>query len=430
MEKRIPTLAGILLAIATVGIVAILFEYATRTFSSARGSAEPKNVALTNVSDVTLTVTWFTDSPATGLASIETSGQKKLVAYDERDAGEKTLRTYTGHSVPIAGLQPNTDYLVKILSNGKTYEDNGKPYLAHTGPTITGSSPGFGPAYGTFIQNNQPVEGAIVYLTPEGGQTLSTLVGKSGTWLIPLNLTRTNSLTQYVSAKDRLTETIRIVYNNQETTATTDTLNDSPVPAMELGKSYDFRRQQGNAASPEIAQTNYELQVLGQQTAMEPGRNFIVSLYQPADGASLPTNLPLFQGTGIPDRQVSLVIGITNPLSGTTVVSENGTWQFTPSRTLGQGLQSVTVTSVDQQGKPVAITHTFTILKSGTQVLGVATPSATLTPILTPTLVATPSPTSTLAGQTVPTSGTMLPTILLILFGLAFLGSGAIMVTR
>lgn len=121
---------------------------------------------------------------------------------------------------------------------------------------------------------------------------------------------------------------------------------------------------------------------------------------------------------------------MTKPTGGTATVMKDGTWQYTPLHLLSPGLQSVTITTVNEGGKTVALTHTFTILKSGTQVLGDATPSGTLAPTSGPTIFATPSPTSTLAGAPVPTSGTSLPTILLILFGLAFLGSGAVLIAR
>ncbi len=76
----------------------------------------------------------------------------------------------------------------------------------------------------------------------------------------------------------------------------------------------------------------------------------------------------------------------------------------------------------------------FEILKSGTQVLGDATPSATLTPTSTPTATvsATPeiTPESTLAAQPVPTSGNELPTILLLVLGVGLIIGGGIVLIK
>jgi hypothetical protein len=61
-------------------------------------------------------------------------------------------------------------------------------------------------------------------------------------------------------------------------------------------------------------------------------------------------------------------------------------------------------------------------MKSGTQVLGDATPSATLTPENTPIVTISPTPETTpessLSGEPPPTSGNELPTIVLILLGI------------
>ena len=85
------------------------------------------------------------------------------------------------------------------------------------------------------------------------------------------------------------------------------------------------------------------------------------------------------------------------------------------------------------QNKPVAITHMFEILKSGTQVLGDATPSATLSPTPTIALIATPSATpeeSTLAAQPVPTSGNELPIIILLALSVGLMIGGGVVLIK
>jgi hypothetical protein len=133
-----------------------------------------------------------------------------------------------------------------------------------------------------------------------------------------------------------------------------------------------------------------------------------------------------------------VTLGITSPFTTTTIVGGDGLFRLSPIKPLGIGRQSVTITTTDNKGKSVAFTHMFEILKSGTQVLGDATPSATLTPsetvtlTPTPTQIATDSATPTLTptpadlvGNPVPTSGASLPTILLLLLGISLVfGSG------
>ena len=412
-----------------VGAVIVLFENASRSQSRASGSEQPKNIQLTNVSDSSFTVTWLTDSTATGTVRLSMPPFQSITAFDDRDTNGK-LTPYQTHSVTVRSLKPNTNYSLKVLSNGKSYGDNKKPLSVRTAPTIGKGSSGLEPAYGTIMTpNGSPAGGALVYLTLEGGQLLSTTTNMSGSWLVTLNSARTASLDRYLTPAERITESISVLSNEGEATAVTDTLNDAPVSEMTLGKTYDFRKQQAGAQPSTLATTKTGVPaILGAQKQLMKNQSNVVSIATPVNGAALSTAFPLIQGTGIPTHTVSVVVGITNPVSGSVVVGTDGMWRFTPTRPLAPGKQSVTVTTLDSASKPVAITHAFTVLKSGSQVLGDATPSATLEP--TPTATPTATPIATLAAQPVPISGTALPTIILIVLGLGLLTSGAVVFIR
>lgn len=445
IPTKIPTTVGILLVVLIVGAFAVGSESYFRTTTTASGSIQPAGVQITNTSDTTFTVSWTTQLAATGALSISSSRGTQIV-FDDQDTSAVTTGAkkgqgkYITHSVTFRAAVPDTDYNITILSNGKKNLNGDVPYTAHTGPLLTTASGNLEPAYGTVVtETNQPISGALVYLTLEGGQTLSAVSKPSGTWLIPLNLARTQDLTSYLPVTDRMTETIIVRSAGQEANALTDTLNDSPVPNMVPGKTYDFRKLNAKAPSPPLAlaptpQAQKSTGAVLGTTSTKPANT--VSLVIPAEGASLPTTLPLIQGTGISGKTVSLIIGITSPVGDTTIVGSDGLWSYTPKKPLAPGRQSVTITTQNLQNKPVAITHMFEILKSGTQVLGVATPSATLAPTITPlvtlipTTSSTPIPTSTLAAQQVPTSGNELPTIILLVLGVGLLVGGGIVLIK
>ncbi len=435
---KIPTLVGLGLFVLLVGGFIVGFEQLSRLPTLASADITPKNVEVTNVSDTGFTVSWITDSPATGAVAVRNQAQKLDVVFDERDvAGNgdgKSLGKYTTHSVTFRSAGANTSYAMSILSNGKTFTGSAISGPVQTGSTLIGSASDRGPAYGSVTTaTGQGAGGALIYLTIEGSQKLSTLVSNRGTWLIPLNLIRSADLTQYLPPKeDRIAEQLTVRLGNEQSSAITDTLNDSPVPEMRLGKSYDFRGQQAFApnqqqaapsvTTPKLAATNPS--VLGATTVQTTQ----VTLTKPAQDAVLSSFIPLVQGTGVPGNVVSIVLGITKPFGGSTKVGTDGIWQYTPSRPLDPGKQSVTITSANISGKPVAITRTFEILKSGTQVLGISTPSASLTPTLPAT--SSPTPTSTLAGQPIPQSGNFLPTLLLLITSIAFITGGVAVVLR
>ncbi len=444
--KKIPTLVGILLTIFIVGGIAAGSESLVNTVTTASGSIQPAKVEITNISDTTFTVSWTTENPATGALSVATPHGTQVL-FDEQDA--KDQGKYLTHSVTFRNATADTDYNITILSNGKKNINGTVPYKVRTGSLLTTAGGNLEPAYGTIVNDtNQPLKGALVYVTLEGGQTLSSVSKPSGTWLIPLNLVRTKDLSGYLPITDRMMESIIVRVNGTETSAVTDSLNDSPVPAMTPGKTYDFRNLTAQAPGQNLVripspqtQKSAASAVLG-TTNTKPTNT--VSLVIPAQGAALPTTLPLIQGTGIPGKTVSLVIGITNPIGDTTVVGVNGLWSYTPKKPLPAGKQSVTMTTKNLQNKPVAITHMFEILKSGTQVLGDATPSATLTPTTTVTLTPTPTATpiatisaipeetqeSSLAAQEIPTSGNELPTIMLLLLSVGLMIGGGIVLIK
>lgn len=370
-SKKIPTLLGLILFIIILGGFIFAFEKGIRLPAKAAPEVAPQSVEITNVTDTSFTASWITNDEATG--AIEVSGRTVF--------GEKGSEKSTTHSVTFRGAKPDTSYAFNIFSNGKSYSQNS----VETGPAISGSV-NLEPAYGVVPA------GALVYLTIEGGQKLSTVAGSSGTWLIPLTLVRDERLASFLIPQERMTEYVVVRLGREESTAITDTLNDAPVPDMQLGKTYDFRRQQAKAIDA------------------------LFSLIKPEEGSALPTSFPLIQGTGIPGQQVAITLGITSPIGGSAVVGLDGIWRFTPPNQLAPGKQSITATSTNGEGKAIALTHSFEVLKSGTQVLGDATPSATLTP----------TPTSTASAQPPPESGSTLPTILLLIIGVGLIASGGL----
>lgn len=428
-ERKIPTIVGLLL----VGIAVLLFRFAfdrvSPMLSRASATQTPQHVAVSNVSDTAFTVSWTTNEQTTGAVVVE--GINAPV-YDDRlaiSAGTvpENKQSYSTHSVSVRNLKPDTVYRFRILSGGKIFSNNTAAYESRTAPILTGTGTNLEPAYGQVTNpSGAPAEGALVYLTPENGQTLSTVVNASGSWVIPLNLARTENFTSYLTPSERINESLLIRTSEGEASALTDTVNDNPVPAMTIGKTYDFRKIQ--AAQPQNPQlVNAPPTVLGTSTTnAQPA----IAITKPAQGSAIPSNLPLIQGTGIPGNNVLIILGMQNPISATITVEADGVWRYTPSRPLSEGKQSVTITTTDQNGQAKALTNTFEVLKSGTQVLGDATPSATLIPTPTDIAESTPTPTATLSGEPMPTSGNQLPLIMLLILGGTLLLGGTGLLIR
>jgi len=418
IPRKIPTLLALFILFFTIGAVSFLIQKMTPGMTKASPSLEPTELLITNVSDTSAKIIWQTSVPTTGMITLSTKNGTKISAYDERDMTGK-LSKYTMHSVAVKNLQSNTAYTIAVISNGKQFPVKDKPaYMLQTGPTITDTTEaGFEPSYGTIkTRDGKPAIGGIVVVTLEDSQPISSLITPSGSWIVPLNFIRTKDLSRYVPAKSQTTETITVYYGTEKTEGITDTENDAPVPDMTIGTSSDFRNKESKQKS-----------ILGDQTRVTPTTAQTtkiggVSITAPVQNASIVSNRPLIQGTGVAGKAVTLTLGITKPSTGKTTVGGNGLWSFTPKTPLTSGKQSVTITTVNDKGKPVALTTAFTILKAGTQVLGDATPSATIT--IEATATATPT---TIEAEPMPEPGGSLPTILLILMGVGMVAGGAVL---
>lgn len=438
--KRIPTILALLFLILLIGGIMGVMEYMTQSKLTKQPDNPPKNVQFTNVSDSFFTLTWVTHEKATGEIIVSGTNMKRLRVRDDRDMESKKNSLRYTHHATARNLTPFTPYTIDILSNGKKFQNTGVSYQVQTAGPLSFSTNNLEPAYGTVLtQTSLPADDAIVLLTAEGSQLVSTFVKPTGSWLLPLNLLRTLDLQKSIEGKLPFVLSVTVLSKDDTATALTTTKNDSPVPPITLGKTYDFQNKLSQNSKSNTS-------VLGAQSQHKPGTPYEVSLVSPKQGASLPTNLPLIQGTGVPGKSVLVTVGITKPVSQSIKIGGDGLWRFTPPKPLGIGKQSVTITSPNENGKPVAITHTFDILKSGTQVLGVATPSGELTPTdeptptLEPTQTATPTgdltpteeptPTEEIAGKPIPVSGSVTSTIVLLSLGFIFLITGGFILVK
>lgn len=420
---KIPTIIALPLIAVMLGGV----SFASRLFSSptqADVSRKPKNIVITNISDTSFTITWITDKPTRSVISVRSQNSNPLSFFDERAVTGN--ETFTTHSVTARGLTSQTVYSVSIIPQ----ERNGLPteFTVTTFPVIQTTANQLGPTYGTVrFTDGTPAEGSLVYLTLPGSQILSTVVKPSGTFLIPLNLARIESGSEYLEVSNTsIPITISVKYGAATSTIRTTTESDAPVPDIIIGVNNDFSLTEETLLPTPTALVQQPVSftsVLGEAATESSPQG--IRITTPAQGARITSAYPVIAGTGIADNFVSITLGSDTPQVGTTKVAQDGTWMFTPKNPVGIGSQSVTITTLNEKREPEVITHVFEILKSGTQVLGDATPSATIRTTLYPTLIPTPTATATSVATftpspvpEVPTTATTLPTISLLLAGL------------
>lgn len=360
-----------------------------KTRSSGGGAKDdqnttPNQVKITNVTDTSLTVSWMTAKPATGIVKFggETNNIKQK-ALDDRDqlSGESGL--FEVHHVTLKNLSQKTKYYFKIESGGKQFDNQGKPFEAGTGPTL-GSAPTADPIYGTILTpSGVGAENTIVYINLANGSALSTLSKTNGNWALPLSTARSTDLNSYLAYDAQATIINILVQGGKQGSASvvTITANDNPVPEIILGKNQDFRNLATEDAAKEATQsTLLANQPITEQTAKSAFEAAInaastsaiasgsgeITLDNPSyNGEVINATQPAFIGSGPPGKVLAIKVNSENNYTGSAVVDEDGNWEFTPPAGLEPGAHSVTISYIDAAGEEKTLSRSFIIAAAG-----------------------------------------------------------------
>lgn len=404
-EVTLPTILGLLVAV--VGLVSGLWLLGGRLRQSAEADTEeaPNEIRVVNTIDSSFTVIWLTQKSVAGFIQYgEASARPDLVVSDERDQQKGAIGSYFTHYVTVRGLKPATKYSFRIGSGKRVYDEEGGPYEVTTaGPA--GATPAADVAYGQVVtENAEPAEGALVYLTMGGMEPQAALVKASGSWVIPLSTARSADLSGFV-AYDKSTAEIEIVVQGgtlgmSEVKATTQ--NDSPVPDITLGKSYDLRGAGQSAEEGGSPSSKFSADSLGPATEVI-GDDLII--LTPKFGEKVNSPRPQIIGEAPPGTEVTIEIK-SDPVTGKVVAGSDGKFSFSVPADLAPGEHGLTITAVID-GVVKKVTRSFTVYAAGESAVPAfsATPSATLVPSKTPTPTMKPSPTVRPTATPTPTPG-------------------------
>jgi len=140
-----------------------------------------RDLRLTNITSSAAKLTWFGDLTAStvvryGKASegLNHTAQYQRIADLQSGVGVLTL----------LGLEPETDYVYEIVSNGISYNNNGSPFAFSTAKI------GIGMPYTVFgrlvDENGEPLKGAVVYLeakrSDDRSLVISAVTDEKGYW--------------------------------------------------------------------------------------------------------------------------------------------------------------------------------------------------------------------------------------------------------
>lgn len=457
-SKKIPTFIG--LAVLLIGAVIGVVFIGQNTDFLPRAAPEyiPREVKLTNISDSSFSVSWVTRESTIGFIQYGTD-QKNLseLAVDERDQLSGSSGLYRTHYITLQGLSPQQVYYYKLGSQGKQlYDNEGEAFSTSTGPIVSNNS-NVVTAFGkVFTPAKTPAEGSMVYLMLPNATPLSALVKQNGTWTINMSTARTPDL-QGLATFDPDMEAVNLLVRASEdltSQVSAITKHVRPVSDIILGQVSDLTKVNQDELRDQVAQVSESKFTFQDFEVTEPeGQELISVTTLPKDDIELDSVRPVIQGQAPPGSVLTISVHSNTVYTDAVSVSEDGSWEWTPSGDLSPGDHTLSVNFTDSAGMLHSLTRTFSVSQVSAET-GVNLPSYTATPSATITVAPTiavqptvsiPKPTATIAPTGVPTlaptkslsrvsypssssatlvAGVVTPTALSVLFGAGFLLMG------
>lgn len=417
-NKRIPTILGIGFIVLGIILVTIVVGIQTNLRSNAGNSEEPQNVKITNLSDNSFTITYQTDSATTGSINY---GQKKELGAVQLDS----LSPKNVHDITVEKLSPSTKYYLVIASAQKTFLNNGVPFEISTGPNISSPSASQALIKGKVIlpDGNAPNE-ALVYLSTDNSQLLSTSVGKNGEFNFSLKRFRTDDLSSYVEINENTVLKLFVISNSLKSTILLSGSKNYSIPTITLSNDYDFTKD-----FVETASRSAELDSLGFPTTPVNQSNQKPQILTPKKAQAFTDQRPQFQGTSLPNETVEITIHSDENIQAQVISDSNGNWTYIPPANLSPGDHTITIKTRDSSGILTTVMQSFTVFAAETPTSPTPIPTLTPTPVPSPTIaIVSPTPFSSPTSAPIESKGGLSPTgsssVLLIIGGIVSTISG------
>jgi hypothetical protein len=431
-DKKIPTIVGVVILLAGLVTGILLVSKPQNLLTRAGPTDTPKNVKISNVGAESATVSWTTDIPVTGMVKYsDNPSNLSLPGTDVRDQLSGEAGLFTTHYVTITNLSPSKTYYFEIMSGSASYDDNDRPYQLRTG--VKASSRAEDVMKGKIVASEgQGVEGAIVYVEIDGGETLSALTKIRGDWQLDLSKVRNDK--GVMLAYDLQNQPISLFVQGGvlgTATALTNTANDNPVGDVMMGTNVNLIgdtaaliNQAGQKTGGDSSVTGSGFGQLADAGTNEDSQELINPV---SDGEKIATSSPEFRGKLPAGTSVTITVNSETEQTTTITVDENGEWVWTPPMGLEPGEHTIEVEYEDEGGVLQKITRSFVVL-AAEETDGLpaftATASATPTASLTPAEASGSSMPSTESG--VPEAGVLTSTYWLLIVGVGLFITGEV----
>lgn len=408
-NKRMPTIFGIGFVVLGIVLTTVIVSIQTSLRSNAVSSQEPKNVKVTNLSDNAFSITYQTDTATTGSVNYGQSKELGNTQLEDMDKEKDNLSPKNVHSITVEKLSPDTKYYLVVISGQNTFLNNGAPFEITTAPDISSPSASQNILRGKVVlPDGNPPNEALVYLSTDNSQLLSTTVAKDGEFKFSLKGLRADDLSSYFEVKEDTVLKLFAISNSLESTVLFSGKETYLIPTITLSNDYDFTKDFVAIAS-KSAQSGFP-------STQFKSENLKPQILTPKKEQIFTDQRPQFSGTSLPNETVEIIIRSDEKIQTQVKADSNGNWTYRPPTSLSPGAHTITIQARDSSGILTTIMQSFTVFAQEPQVsestAPSATPTQTITPSLTPTptLTLLPSPTITVFIPTPPPASGLSPT--------------------
>lgn len=175
---------NVIIWILVIGLPLLVYaSYQTiQLISRAGGDTKPANIAVTNVSTSSATISWVTEASVKGSVVPILAGNEKSPVVDKR--GNDNRNT---HYVELTSLEPNTEYDFKIVSGSDEYESDDNVTMSFKTAPITAGTPTPNPIHGTVSGSSG--NDVIIYamLKDKSSYPVSAVIPSGGNWITDLS---------------------------------------------------------------------------------------------------------------------------------------------------------------------------------------------------------------------------------------------------
>jgi len=388
-NKTIPTIIGLAL-VTTSSLLGGYLITTSRQGEKIHAEEKPQAVRITNINDHSFTISWLTLRPSKGALKLNEEGGK--IFLDQRDVSSGQSQNYLTHYVVVDQLAPNRKYNFELLVNEKLYTE--KSFVVQTAAPVNTTPPPADLAFGLVLDSQEnPLPGALVFLSLPNATPISALTDQEGKWSLPLGTTYRQDLSgllQY-DPQSQTVEITAIASLDLSATQQTTTGNLHPAPPIILGKDSSL------ALSP--TPTNPPLPSPSPTPASS---SFII--HNPDEGEVIKNLRPQIEGRAPQGTKIKIKIQSSPQYEAEIIADNSGSWQYIPPQNLAPGEHTLTVEYIDENNQKQTITRHFIVRAAS------VSPSPTPIPPL-PTQTSTPAPlTPTPLPTKKPPTATPLPT--------------------